>query len=355
MSSVMKDLVSDRDSQRALGVMKTQTKRWSGQISEKGLLGFFARGFAADDIQECPGGFTIFMFKPVTAVDRSTDKKGRQQQIKSMFGSTELGDEAVKYYTENDFFIAGSLEGLEEQIYTCIKCLERFTERNGIATEGFEHGLRMLQWKKRVFYHLLSMDCLFPVKFAYLLDRVFQNFVDELGSFYEDENPIARAKGKLKNYQVSAINNAMMGFETRCAPRLFLPGSLQGEAAGGGPKKNDGKEKSKSEKKQKQEKEEESAEPWWSKNPSVVDGWKLPEGKAYGDFFNPTKPAIKANSVGWPKFPHHTDPSKERFLCIKYQVKGSCSAKCRLSHVIPTKMEGATKTAVDTRLRGIFA
>jgi hypothetical protein len=28
------------------------------------------------------------------------------------------------------------------------------------------------------------MDHLFPVKFAYLMDRVFQNFVDEMGDFY---------------------------------------------------------------------------------------------------------------------------------------------------------------------------
>jgi hypothetical protein len=42
----------------------------------------------------------------------------------------------------------------------------------------------MLQQRKRVFIHLFSMDRLFPFKFACLLDRVFQNFVDELGNFY---------------------------------------------------------------------------------------------------------------------------------------------------------------------------
>jgi hypothetical protein len=51
------------------------------------------------------------------------------------------------------------------------------------VTEGFEHGLKMLQDRKRIFHRLFSMDRLFPVKFAYLLDRVFQNFVDEIGNF----------------------------------------------------------------------------------------------------------------------------------------------------------------------------
>ena len=144
MTRFVKDLVSDRDSHRALGVMKTVTKNWSGRVSEKGLLGFFANGFAANDITEAPGGFTIFMFRPLTA-PHSSDKKGRRQQVRSMFGSTELDDDAVRYYAENDFYLADSLEGLEEQIYTCIKCLEKLTEREGIATEGFEHGLQMLR------------------------------------------------------------------------------------------------------------------------------------------------------------------------------------------------------------------
>jgi hypothetical protein len=88
------------------------------------------------------------MFKPIT-VTHTKDKKGRQQQVRSMFGSTELDEDAIKCYAKNSFYIAETLEGLEEQIYTCIKCLEKFTERNGIATEGFEHGLIMLQDQRR--------------------------------------------------------------------------------------------------------------------------------------------------------------------------------------------------------------
>jgi hypothetical protein len=69
----------------------------------------------------------------------------------------------------------------------------------------------MLQDRKRIFHHLLSMDRLFPIKFAYLLDRVFQNCVDKLGNFYNDKDPIRRARHSLKRYQVSAIENAMTG------------------------------------------------------------------------------------------------------------------------------------------------
>jgi hypothetical protein len=61
-----------------------------------------------------------------------------------MFGKTELDDNAVKYYSTNDFFLAGSVANLEEQIYTCIRCLELFTDRRGIATTGFEYGLQIV-------------------------------------------------------------------------------------------------------------------------------------------------------------------------------------------------------------------
>ena len=38
MNRFVKDLVSDRDSQRARGIMQTKTKKWAGEISEKGLI-----------------------------------------------------------------------------------------------------------------------------------------------------------------------------------------------------------------------------------------------------------------------------------------------------------------------------
>jgi hypothetical protein len=74
LNSFMKRLISDKDSQRALGIMQTQTKKWSGQVSNKGLMGFFAARYAARDIGEQPGGFTAFVFRPVS-VHRPKSRK----------------------------------------------------------------------------------------------------------------------------------------------------------------------------------------------------------------------------------------------------------------------------------------
>jgi hypothetical protein len=200
------------------------------------------------------------------------------------------------------------------------------------------------------------MDRLFPVKFAYLLlDRVFQNIVDELGNFYNDENPIQRARRQLKRYQVNAIENAMTGYDTSCAPRLFLPSSLQGEQSplkhrqghelGGGQKKQG----SKGDQDQKV-----ANEPWWSNNPNMVSSWRLPEGKTYKDYFNPSEPEKKLNTLGWPKFPHHKFPSKSKNLCLKYQAKGSCSSACFMAHVDPSTMESAAKKLVEDRFLEVY-
>ena len=80
---------------------------------------------------------------------------------------------------------------------------------------------------RRAFKHFLAEDPLFAVKFAYLLDRVFQNFVDELGNYYAEKRPIQKARRDLKYSQKAAIDSAMMGFEVGAAPRLFLPSSLR--------------------------------------------------------------------------------------------------------------------------------
>jgi hypothetical protein len=355
MNPFVKDLISDKDPQRASGIMLTRTKKWSGEISDKGLLAFFANGFAASDIQESPGGFTIFMFRPITAHIPS-NRKDRRLQVKAMFGSTELDDEAVRYYSESDFFLPETLSDLEEQIYTCIKTLELFTYREGVAVEGYIHGLSMIQRDRRLFKNFLAADRLFAVKFAYLLDRVFQNFVDRLGDFYQDQKPIRRARRLLENTQKKAIERAMIGYEVSAIPRLFLPTSLRVEATDNNHQQEPGEGGGKHKAKQTPDKADRPMAPgWWTKNPNVVQAWRLPEGKTYPDYFDTRVPEKKVNTTDWPKFPHHKNPSKLKGLCLKYQSKGLCSPTCYMSHIDPAKMDTDTKKAIADRFKVIYA
>jgi hypothetical protein len=163
--------------------MKSLLKRWPGKLSEKGFLSFLANGYAAGDITDAPGGYSAFMFSPLGA--KGSNQKSRVLQVRFMFGSTELNEEPINYFAKNDFYLADTLAGLEEQIYTCTMCLEKLTCKYGIASEGYWHGFEMLSKYKREFLGLCHMDSLFPLKFAYLLDRAFQN-----GDFHSKENPI---------------------------------------------------------------------------------------------------------------------------------------------------------------------
>ncbi len=358
-----KKILEDRDSSRAIGEIKTISKRWSGRISEKGILSFLASGYAADDISEAPGGFSIFMFSPL-GTSSSSDPKSRILQVRSMFGSTELDEDSIKYFAKNDFYLADNLSGLEEQIYTCIKLLEKLTCKDGIASEGHRHGFEMLGRHKKEFLGLTRMDPLFPVKFACLLDRAFQNFALDLGDFHNSEKPILRARRALKGQQVQDIEAAMSGFKTGSLATLFLPRTLQTETPSkgdhpskdGGPSGAGGSKQKGRSTTEGAEKGKFEPEDWWSKNPSPVPEWKIPAGKTFTDFFDFNKESLKANTMGWPRIKSH-DPrkkGKKTYLCLKHQCVGNCSNKCGMTHIDPERLDEQTKKAIDDRLKLMF-
>jgi hypothetical protein len=94
------------------------------------MLSFLANRYAADAISEAPGGFSIFMSSQLGTIS-SSDPKSRILQVRSMFGSTELDEDSIKYFAKNDFYLADNLSGLEEQICTCIKLLENLLAKMG--------------------------------------------------------------------------------------------------------------------------------------------------------------------------------------------------------------------------------
>jgi hypothetical protein len=67
----------------------------------------------------------------------------------------ELDEDSIKY-SRRTTLPSHSLAGLEEQIYTCIKCLEKLTCRGGVASEGYWFGFEMLSNYKREFLSLLQ-------------------------------------------------------------------------------------------------------------------------------------------------------------------------------------------------------
>ena len=100
-----KKILVDQDSQRAPGEMKLISEQWSGKIIEKGILHFLTNGYAVNSISKAPGGVSIFMFSPLDT-SHSFDEKRRIVQVKSIFRSTELDEDSIKYFAKNNFYLA---------------------------------------------------------------------------------------------------------------------------------------------------------------------------------------------------------------------------------------------------------
>lgn len=150
INSSTEGLLEDRDPEKAWNLVQDWTKHWSGQVSKGGLINFLSSGFEAHDVDEQPGGFTLFMFSPLSDA-RPNSKKDREPAIRSVFGEGKVDDDTVKYYMKNNLFLANTMEQGEQQIKTGVKFLEKLTYQDSVGTAGFSYGLRLIERHRRLF------------------------------------------------------------------------------------------------------------------------------------------------------------------------------------------------------------
>jgi hypothetical protein len=90
------------------------------------------------------------------------------------------------------------------------------------------------------------------------------------------------------------------------------------------------------------------------KQVTLPEGWKIPDGKAFGDYFNPRLEANRANLNGWPTTTHDRTGS-QKAMCVRLMVTGRCTKEnCKLSHVKPATLGQANVAAITTRLALIY-
>ena len=345
-SEFLDKLLADKNMTKALGIIRSASANWKGAVSEKGFAKFLTTGYAAPDIDDRPGGFSVFMFRPLSH-RRPRSEKETQSSIRSMFGDGKLSDEMVKYFAKDDFFLPSDLYELEDMVRTCIEGLELLTCEDGIAVEGYRYGLEIIRRQQRNLLGWASQDKLLPVKLAYLFDKTFQNFLSELVEFVEDKNPIQSARRRgLGTFMRDGINIALGGYKYGSLPNLSLPASLV-------PAATEDTEDKKLKATGKTSPELGSAPGWWSANPGLVKDWCIPAKKSYGDFFNPRDEKLKPNTSGWPNFPHHKD-GKIRPMCVKYQATGKCRAGCALAHIKPDKVAKTQHDEITVRFQAIY-
>jgi hypothetical protein len=125
------------------------------------------------------------------------------------------------------------------------------------------------------------------VKFSYLLDRVFQNFVNRLGSFYQTKDPTWAARSHLRESMEEEIDDAMRGFTAGAYLNLSLPVISMSPESHDEQHSNFDKKPPASQKHKPAESDNLTDSPeWWTKNPSPEPVWQLPAGKSFFEFFN---------------------------------------------------------------------
>jgi hypothetical protein len=350
LSEFAKQLLADRDPFKAMNLITSETRSWRGTVGRRGITQFFCMGYAATDIKTQPGGFTICMFRPKNA-DQPLSQAALRQSLRHLLGDTKVDDDTVQYFAQNDFYLPDSIDRLEVQLQTCISFLDLITADKGIASEGYSEGLRLLRSDRQAFETIQAKDDRFSIKVAYLLDRVFQSFVNQLAHYRSSQSPIRAAKRRLKNQQEDDVSEALRQIRFGIAPAIYLPASIS-DPPENNTRPDDGASRV-AEKKKKATTTSERPARKPETNSNMVSEWKVPTGKRYGDFFNPVR--FPENTKGWPRFPHHnTARPRQAALCMRFQCDGKCNSECNFSHVDPGSIPKPTKDEITSRLQQIY-
>jgi hypothetical protein len=358
MNRFTTQLVQDRDAASSINQVTSTTRNWDGLVSAKGLAKFLAVGYGAPDIDQQPGGFTLFMFWPRHVAGTRSSTTSTEQTIKSLFGDGKLSDEAVKYYSKSELYLTNDVDLFDIQLRTCIDFLDLLTHRKGIACDGYRRGYSIFRGNKGRIRDLCRADALFCVKFGYFLDRVFQSFIMELmGHFGNSRPPIRGARNDLDGKQEEMVNDGLQGITFGLVPQIHLPASLSTPAALQASSDEDEfspavkKKKKKKKKAKEQALEQRETRTTPHPNPTPLKAWAIPAGKSYKDFFNPES----GNTADWPRFPHHKQKDRNCPICMKFQTVGNCVWGCNRSHMDPNKLDQAKQDEITARLEKLYS
>ena len=346
MPAFMEKLTSDKELTRAVNMVRAKTEDWSGAVSEIELRKFFASGYRAFGVGDKPGGFTVFMCRPLK-YKRSRTEVEEKEEIRAMFGEGKVSDSMVKELMKNDFFIPKDIDDLEQMTVVACNLLDLFTGKDSIASDGYRYGLSVIETNKNELYNWQQSDRMLPAKFAYLLDRAFQIFLRSLERHAGAPRPILSAARALRGSMCNNIDRAVGGFRMGSYPTLSLPTCM---AVAERPKKPPVLPKPAPRAAGGKLDDEPSPPNWWSTNISAGPEWVLPAGKQYGDYFRVGTENLK----DWPQFAQHK-MGRPRPMCVKYQVLGKCHAACMNAHIKPTEIDRKDHDAVTACLQKIYS
>lgn len=343
-------LLEDRGMARAVEIVQSEMKRWDGSITGNGLIQFLSTGYINKNLDDKPGGFTFFMFRP-SYVEGGHNPKLMEQSIRESFGDNKLSDDTIKYYAKMNFFLPATYEDFIVQLETAFKFLELFTRRKGIASEGYRKAFRVMSEDKRRYRPLFTVDPTMGIRIGRYLDNIFQNFCIDLADYAFESEPIKRAQRRLEYGMGDKVARFFDDVRGGIVPSVLLPESLT--AAGSGSTHSAITDDSSGRSSQKSGRKG-SLVPERVTNPEADEECKIPKGRRFGEFFTPSRADLKANCASWPTFPHQIPPGKDMPMCLKFQTTGGCTKDCKHSHVLPSDMSPKVWQEIRERIKKIF-
>ena len=181
----MTRLMKDKGMSRANELGRSEMRRGEGVVTENGLIQFLSGGYLCKTLDEKPGGFTFFMFRPVH-IQGAYNPRLVEQSIRETFGDAKLSDKIVKFYAKGNYFLPTTFPDFMIQLETCYRTLELFTSRRGIASKGYRLAFRLIQEQAVRYRPLFMSDPTLGIKIGRFLDNVFQNFCLDFSDYIFD-------------------------------------------------------------------------------------------------------------------------------------------------------------------------
>ena len=352
----MKVLLSTKTPQKAIALLKSETRYWEGTFSEGCVHRFLSSGFLSLNANRAePGGFTLFMFHPKTVA--MSDSKSFDQDnatLREYFG-LDIIDETVAFYAKQGYFHPTNVHDLRIQLQTALNFLELVSCKNSIATVGLAHILDGPRWiaNTTLFHDRFHTEREFGSKFIYSIDRTLQIFFDKIVTSWRT---ISEFGDPL--FLTRKANDLLDTVEEGMTLNITLPKILSESSSTTTREPPNKKAKAGAAPKPVQVKTEEVAKV--KKNLSIVhpkevdenlethEGWKIAAAVDFLSLFKDRTPASKT----WPKFPDRrlgirNKKPKVAPLCVRFQMMGKCTKGCKLAHVTRDSMTDDQFAEVD--------
>jgi hypothetical protein len=319
---------------RAMNMVRQATSLWGGSISDKSLLQFLCLGHLAPDVNREPDGMTSLGFVPHHERHRFKDKSNAAtDNMRAMFGEKTFNEDSIKRHTKKQFVSPSRIEDWATQLNSIIRFIHLLSTacKDGMASEACRTAYDLCDHHEQSFRSIFQSDKLMGVKILCFLDRVFQEVAADLSRFAGQTDPLRAASASLGDHQRNTVIQTPGPLRHGIQPPTTLPPGLvpewsDGEGHGREPNHGSNAESGNGRGRTS------TSGPNRMHTSSIPNGWKIPDGKIFRDFFNPRGEGTRGNISGWRKTPLETAGSPQQ-LCVRLVTAGKCvKTGCNFSH-----------------------